>query len=107
MAQRAKPAETPADDISQAIAVDMGQMEAVVAEAAAMTAPTTSRCVSERNRLQLRVNELEREHSDFSDRRALLRAQYEAADAALASHMVDISDALRLYRGGLQQDADE
>lgn len=84
------------------IEADLAQMEAVITEAATMTAPTISRAVSEANRINLRINELERERQDFSDRRKFLRASFEAADAALASHETDIADTLTLLRGGIE-----
>lgn len=61
------------------------------------TAPTISRAATERNRMELRRNELERELADFNDRRELLRKQYEAADAALLEHELDIADTLTLF----------
>lgn len=100
-----KPITSPAP-VTASAEPDLAQMEAVVTEAATMTAPTISRAVSERNRVQLRINELERERADFADRRTLLRAQFEAADSALSAHEADIDDALALYRGGLSQAAE-
>lgn len=76
---------------------DLAQMEAVLTEIAAQTAPTISRAVSERNKMDMRRNELTRELSDFRDRRALLKAQYEAADNALMAHEVDIVEAMALF----------
>lgn len=76
---------------------DLEQMEAVVAEAAAQTAPMTSRAIALKNRQQVEVNALIRERGDFEDRRSLLKAQYEAADLALMAHVTDIDDALALY----------
>lgn len=99
----------PAKTASKVVAntdIDLAQMEAVVAETAQMQAPTISRAVSARNQLQMRINELERERGDFSDRRALLRAQYEAADAALMEHERDIDETLSLYRAGMPMAAE-
>lgn len=76
---------------------DLDQMEAVVAEAAAQTAPLTSRAIALQNRQQIEVNALRRERADFEDRRALLKAQFDAADLALLAHVTDIDDALALY----------
>jgi len=76
---------------------DLEQMEAVISEAASQTAPMTSRAIALKNRQQVEVNALTRERSDFEDRRALLKAQYEAADLALLAHVTDIDDALALY----------
>lgn len=80
---------------------DLEQMEAVITEAATMTAPMVTRAASERNRMLMRVKELERELADFADRRALLKSMYEAADTALAAHEADISEALALNHEGL------
>lgn len=76
---------------------DLEQMEAVVAEAAAQVAPISSRRVAAENEIQLKVNNLVRERHEYEDRRTLLKAQYEAADAGLAMHVADIDATLALY----------
>jgi hypothetical protein len=76
---------------------DLEQMEAVVAEAAAQTAPITSRAIALANRQAIEVAGLRRERDEFEDRRSLLKAQFEAADLALMAHVTDIDDALALY----------
>jgi hypothetical protein len=76
---------------------DLEQMETAITEAASQTAPMTSRAQLARNEIQLKVNVLIRERADFEDRRALLKAQYEAADNGLAQQITDIDDALALY----------
>lgn len=80
-----------------AVQPDLTQMEAMVMETVNQTAPTISRAATERNRMELRRNELERELADFNDRRSLLRSQYEAADAALMAQELDIIEALTLF----------
>lgn len=81
---------------------DLEQMEAVITEAAAQTAPMTSRAVALLNRQKAEVASLLREKADFEDRRGLLKAQYEAADLALMAHVTDIDEALALYPSAAQ-----
>lgn len=76
---------------------DLEQLEAVVTEAAAQVAPITSRRAAAENDIQLKVNNLVRERSEFEDRRTLLKAQYEAADNGLAQQVADIDATLALY----------
>lgn len=76
---------------------DLEQMEAAIIEAASQTAPMTSRAVALANRQAVEVGQLKRERADFEDRRALLKAQFDAADLALLAHVTDIDDALALY----------
>lgn len=45
----------------------------------------------------MKRNTLMREYQDFVDRRSLLRAQFEAADAGLVAHQDDINATLALY----------
>ncbi len=80
---------------------DLEQMEAAVTEAAAQTAPIVSRYQTHLNKTQAAINELEREKADFADRRALLRAAFDAADAGLAAHESDIDAAISLHRNGV------
>ena len=81
---------------------DLEQMEAAITEAASQTAPMTSRAVALLNRHKQEVASLQREKADFEDRRALIKAQYEAADLALLAHVTDIDDALALYTSAAQ-----
>lgn len=81
---------------------DLEQMEAAIIEAAPQTAPMTSRAVALLNRQKQEVSSLQREKADFEDRRALLKAQFEAADLALLAHVTDIDEALALYPSAAQ-----
>lgn len=80
---------------------DIEQMEAFVTEAAKQTAPIVSRFQQHLNAKQALVNELTREREDFQDRRRLLKAQFDAADAALAAHEADIDATLELHAVGI------
>lgn len=85
---------------------DLEQMEAALIEAAQQTAPVASRYQQHLNWKQAQVNELVRERDDFADRRALLRATFEAADAALAAHVADIDQTIALHSDGLPKAAE-
>lgn len=85
---------------------DLDQMEAAITDAAQQTAPIVSRYQQHLNRKQAEVNELMRERGDFEDRRALLRAQFEAADAALSEHVADIDRTIALHSDGLPKAAE-
>lgn len=76
---------------------DLDQLEATVMEVAAQSAPMVQRCQTHKDRILVATNELHRERADFEDRRALLRCQYEATDAALQAHIADIDATLALY----------
>lgn len=76
---------------------DLEQLEAVVMETAAQTAPMVQRYQTHKDRIQVTTNELIRERADLEDRRALMRRQYEAADAGLCDHINDIDATLGLY----------
>lgn len=95
-APKTKP--TPVTTAVKAIP-DIAQMEKMISETAAQTAPTISRTQTERNKMMLRRKELERERADFADRRNLLQKQYESADKALLEHELDITEALTLFPG--------
>lgn len=76
---------------------DLDQMEAFVVDAAAEVVPVASRYTATMDEMQLKVNNLIRERADFEDRRALVKARYEAVDNGLAAHIKDIDDVLALY----------
>lgn len=80
---------------------DLEALARVVSEAAAQTAPITSRAVALRNEQQIRANELTRERQDFEDRKALLTSQYQAAMNGLDEHVADIDAALAIVTGGI------
>ena len=76
---------------------DIAQLEAVVVEAAQQVAPMVQRYQTHKDRIQVATNELIRERADLEDRRALLRRQFDAADAGLCDHINDIEATLGLY----------
>ena len=76
---------------------DIAQLEAVVVEAAQQVAPMVQRYQTHKDRIQVATNELLRERADLEDRRALLRRQFDAADAGLCDHISDIEATLGLY----------
>jgi hypothetical protein len=76
---------------------DLDQLEAVVKEAATLTAPMVQRYASHMDRLSLERRDLERERSDLIERRDLLRRQVEAAEQGIAMHLEDIAATLALY----------
>lgn len=81
---------------------DLDQLESVVKEAAAQTAPMVQRYTSHHDRLILERRDLERERDDLLERRELLRRQVEAAEQGIAMHLEDIEATLALYPSAAQ-----
>ncbi len=76
---------------------DLDQMEAVVKETAAITAPMVQRHATHLDRLNVERRDLERERDDLISRRDLMRRQVEAAEQGISMHLQDIEATLALY----------
>lgn len=72
-----------------------------IAAAAAAPAPMQSRVISMRNEITARANDLSREREQYTERRGLLTAQYEAALKGLDENIGDIDAALAVLNEGI------
>lgn len=86
------------------VGADLEAMERVVKEAAEQTAPMTARATAVRNEQTKRLNDLTRERNDFTDRKELLTAQYQAAVNGLDEHIRDIDEARRVLVEGVGEE---
>lgn len=76
---------------------DLDQLDAVLTESAAQTAPMIQRLAVHQDRIAVEVRDLQRERDDLIARRDLMRRQVEAVEQGFAMHLADIDATLALY----------